>query len=233
MSVSPLSGSAGQPPADCPLCPRLVAFRQQNRAEYPQFFNDRVPSFGRADAALLVVGLAPGLQGANATGRPFTGDYAGDILYASLLRNGFASGSYTSPRGEAVSGVFRDKLTLVNCRITNAVRCVPPENKPETGEIKQCNAFLKAEMAAMPNLKVVLSLGLVSHAAVLKACGHKPTFAKFAHGAMHRLGNGLLLANSYHCSRYNINTNRLTQEMFDAVVAEVKASLVQGSRAAG
>lgn len=214
--------TAGQPSADCPLCPRLAAFREQNRVEYPHFFNAPVPSFGDVGAELLIVGLAPGLQGANATGRPFTGDYAGDILYASLLKNGFASGSYTSPRGGAISGEFKDNLRLENCRISNAVRCLPPENKPETSEIKTCNAFLKKEMAAMGRLKVVLSLGLVSHQAVLMACGHKAGFAKFTHGGMHKLGNGLVLANSYHCSRYNINTNRLNQAMFDAVVADVQ-----------
>jgi uracil-DNA glycosylase len=214
-----------QPDYDCPLCPRLVAFREANKVAYPHFFNGPVPSFGGLDAELLIVGLAPGLQGANATGRPFTGDYAGDILYASLLKNGFASGSYSSPRGEAVSGIFTDNLTLRNCRITNAVRCVPQENKPETGEIKCCNTFLKRELAAMPGLKIILSLGLVSHNAVLMATGHKAAFAKFTHGGMHRLANGLVLVNSYHCSRYNINTNRLSQAMFDAVVAQVKAAI--------
>lgn len=198
--------------------------------EYPQFYNAPVLSFGNLDAQLLVVGLAPGLQGANATGRPFTGDYAGDILYASLLTNGLATGHYVSPRGEGVrGGAYRDRLTLVNCRISNAVRCVPPENKPENSEIKQCNAFLKAEMAAMPQLRVILSLGLVSHNAVLMATGHKASFAKFAHGAMHPLKNGLWLVDSYHCSRYNINTNRLSQAMFDEVVAEAKRKLPQAA----
>lgn len=213
------------PDADCSLCPRLRAFREHNRACYPGFFNAPVPSFGTADAALLIVGLAPGLQGANATGRPFTGDYAGDILYRSLLSHGLARGHYVSPRGKAVSGMFTDGLALENCRITNAVRCVPPENKPETGEIRQCNAFLKAEIAAMPKLKAVLSLGRVSHQAVLTATGHKPSFAAFAHGAVHRLSNGITLISSYHCSRYNINTNRLTQAMFDAVVAKAREAL--------
>ncbi len=217
--------ATGQPGADCPLCPRLVAFREQNRVDYPTFFNAPVPSFGGIDAELLIVGLAPGLQGANATGRPFTGDYAGDILYASLLRNGFATGSYSSPRGEAISGEFKDNLQLVNCRISNAVRCLPPENKPETSEIKTCNSFLVREMAAMPQLKTVLSLGLVSHNAVLMAAGHKAGYAKFAHGAVHQLNNGLELVNSYHCSRYNINTNRLTAAMFDEVVAKIALSL--------
>ncbi len=222
--------AACQPSHDCPLCPRLVAYREQNRIDYPTFFNAPVPAFGGLDAQVLIVGLAPGLQGANATGRPFTGDYAGDILYKSLLSNGFATGSYTSPRGEAVSGAFKDNLKLVNCRITNAVRCLPPENKPEPSEIKTCNPFLTAEMAAMPSLKIVLSLGLVSHNAVLMASGHKASFAKFTHGGEHSLKNGLVLLNSYHCSRYNINTNRLNQAMFDAVVARAGEMLKAGAK---
>jgi len=226
MSIAEGCDSKGMPGLDCPLCPRLVAFRLANRLEYPAFFNAPVPSFGGLDAELLIVGLAPGLQGANATGRPFTGDYAGDILYASLLKNGFASGSYCSPRGEAVAGHYTDNLSLVNCRITNAVRCLPPQNKPETSEIRQCNGFLKQEMAQMPHLKAVLSLGLVSHNAVLTAVGHKASFAKFTHGGVHRMHNGVLLVNSYHCSRYNINTNRLSQVMFNAVVARVNAVLI-------
>jgi uracil-DNA glycosylase len=213
------------PSPDCSLCPRLQQFRKENRAKYPHYFNAPVPSFGDLDAQLLVVGLAPGLQGANATGRPFTGDYAGDILYASLLKNGFATGDYNSPRGEQISGVYKDNLTLNNCRITNAVRCLPPENKPEPAEIKQCNGFLKSEIAAMPNLKVILTLGLVSHNAVLIAFGLKASYAKFAHAAQHALytpHSTLHLFNSYHCSRYNINTNRLSQAMFDGVVASAK-----------
>jgi uracil-DNA glycosylase len=198
-----------------------------NRLNYPHFFNGPVPSFGEMTAQMLVVGLGPGLQGANATGRPFTGDYAGDILYKSLLLNGFASGSYSSPRGEAIAFPYKDNLTLQDCRITNAVRCVPPENKPETSEIKECNQFLAAEIKAMPNLKVILSLGTVSHNAVLRATGHKAAFAKFTHGLVSQLNNGVLLLNSYHCSRYNINTGTLTQAMFDDVVAQAKA-LVEG-----
>lgn len=211
------------PPApDCPLCPRLCQFRAENRLKYPGFFNAPVPSFGGLDAEFLVVGLAPGLQGANATGRPFTGDYAGDILYASLLKNGFAKGSYSSPRGEQIKGTYQDNLTLVNTRISNAVRCVPQENKPEPSEIKNCNQFLQKEFASMPNLKVILSLGLVSHNAVLKAVGLKASFGKFEHGAVHQLKPGLVLVDSYHCSRYNINTGRLSQAMFDEVVAKVR-----------
>jgi uracil-DNA glycosylase family 4 len=205
------------PSPNCPLCPRLAAFREQNRRQYPQFFNAPVPSFGGLDARLLVVGLAPGLKGANASGRPFTGDYAGIILYNALLKYGFAKGDYQA-RAD-------DGLTLVNCRITNAVRCVPPENKPEPSEIKQCNGFLKSEMGMMQSVKVVLSLGLISHNAVLKACGLKAGYAKFTHGSVHSLSNNIKLLNSYHCSRYNINTGRLTPDMFDRIMEKAKTFL--------
>ncbi len=197
------------PDSNCPLCPRLCRYREHNRKQYPDFFNAPVPSFGSLDAPLLIVGLAPGLKGANQSGRPFTGDYAGIILYNALLKLGFARGEYKE-RAD-------DGLTLVDCRITNAVRCVPPENKPEPSEIKNCNAFLKNEIAAMPNLKLILSLGLISHNAVLGALGHKASHVKFAHGAAYRLSS-LHLLDSYHCSRYNINTGRLTIPMFDAVM---------------
>lgn len=170
---------------------------------------------------MLVVGLAPGLKGANFSGRPFTGDYAGIVLYQSLLKAGFASGTYRESAD--------DGLTLHNCRITNAVRCVPPGNKPETGEIKQCNGFLSSEIKAMPNLKLVVSLGQISHNAVLRALSYKMSHAKFSHGAEHRLANGnqkLLLIDSYHCSRYNINTGALTQEMFDHIINRAKSVLM-------
>ena len=209
------------PSRDCPLCPRLAAFRVQNEKAYPHFFNGAVPPFGGLDARLLIVGLAPGLKGANATGRPFTGDFAGDVLYPVLIRAGLASGHNGVTDQSAAfrgQGAVEDDLRLVNCRITNAVRCVPPENKPTPGEIVTCNGFLRAEMAAMPNLRLVLSLGLVSHNAVLKALGQKASQHKFAHGALHQLGKVQLL-NSYHTSRYNMNTNRLTVGMFDAVVS--------------
>jgi len=198
------------PTNNCQICPRLANFRAENRAEYPTFFNAPVPSFGDLSSQVLVVGLAPGLKGANQTGRPFTGDYAGIILYSSLAKYGFASGAYDVR--------VDDGFTLKNCRITNAVRCVPPENKPETLEIKNCNAFLRAEIGDMPNLRVILSLGSVSHGAVLQAFGLKPAFAKFAHGSAHKLNDKITLLNTYHSSRYNINTGRLTKEMFDAVV---------------
>lgn len=197
------------PGRDCPLCPRLTGFREENRARFPDRFNAPVPSFGPIDAELLIVGLAPGLKGANFTGRPFTGDYAGDLLYATLLKFGLAQGEYLE-RAD-------DGLTLFNCRITNAVRCVPPENKPIPEEEKNCRNFLIEEIKAMPGLKTIISLGLISHNAVLKTLGHKISAFKFAHGARHDVGRGITLLDSYHCSRYNTQTNRLTTEMFEAV----------------
>lgn len=201
------------PPANCPLCPRLVAFHKQNQQEYPQFYNGAVPPFGGLEARLLVVGLAPGLKGANATGRPFTGDYAGVVLYPALKRHGFAKGEY----GARID----DGFELTGARITNAVRCVPPQNKPEIQEIKQCNAFLKAEIGALPQLKVILSLGLISHNAVLSALGQKKSAHKFAHGSEYRFGAVTLLS-SYHTSRYNINTGALTEAMFDKIIARAR-----------
>jgi len=205
------------PPADCPLCPRLVAFRAANQVAYPHFYNGAVPSFGPLDAQLLVVGLAPGLKGANATGRPFTGDYAGILLYEGLAKAGFATGQYGARPD--------DGFTLKNARITNAVRCVPPANKPLPEEEKTCNQFLVKELAAMPKLKVIISLGLTSHAAVLRTLKLKAKDYKFSHGAMHRIQSpawsGTLL-DSYHTSRYNVQTGRMNQAMFDAVVAQVQ-----------
>ncbi len=205
------------PSSDCQFCPRLCNFRIQNKQQYPDFFNAPVPSFGNLDAQFLVVGLAPGLKGANQTGRPFTGDYAGLILYHSLQKYGFAKGDYKE-RAD-------DGFELINCRVTNAVRCVPPENKPELSEINTCNNFLQAEIAEMKNLRVIVSLGLVSHNAVLKAFEHKVSFAKFKHGATHKLTARINLLNSYHTSRYNMNTGLLTQEMFDEVVKKVAGLL--------
>jgi len=204
------------PPKDCAICPRLFGFREENRRHYPTYYNAPAPSFGELDAELLVVGLAPGLKGANQTGRPFTGDYAGIILYSSLLKYGFAHGDYQQ-RAD-------DGLQLRNCRITNAVRCVPPENKPETDEIKNCNNFLKAEIAAMPRLRLILSLGVVSHNGVLRALGQKAASAKFTHGMVHRMP-GYALLDSYHCSRYNINTGTLTPGMFDDIIEKARALL--------
>lgn len=196
------------PPSDCALCPRLAEFRAQNTAKFPGKHNAPVSPFGSLSANLLIVGLAPGLKGANFSGRPFTGDYAGDLLYATLLKFGRARGAYGA-RAD-------DGLELVGTRITNAVRCVPPQNKPEPSEIKTCNDFLKTEIGEMKNLKAVLCLGLISHGAVLRALGEKVSAFKFAHGAVHDIG-GFKVFNSYHCSRYNTQTRRLTDAMFESV----------------
>ena len=205
------------PPADCPLCPRLVAFRTANQAAHPTFYNGAVPPFGDLDAELLVIGLAPGLKGANATARPFTGDYAGLLLYESLAKMGFARGEYKA-RAD-------DGFTLVNARITNAVRCVPPENKPTPVEEKTCNQFLIKEVAAMPKLKVIISLGLTSHKAVLRTFKLKAKDYVFGHGAVHAVNTphwrGTLL-DSYHTSRYNVQTGRMNQAMFDAIMAQAR-----------
>ena len=214
MSTASAPGGPGQ---DCALCPRLVAFRTAQRAAEPAWHNAPVPSFGNLDARLLIVGLAPGLKGANRTGRPFTGDYAGVLLYSTLIKFGFARGTYDAR--------VDDGLTLVGCRITNAVRCVPPANKPETPEIRSCGQFLAAEIAAMPHLAAVLALGQIAHQAVLVAQGQKRARYRFAHGAIHALPDGPILADSYHCSRYNTNTGQLTPAMFEAVFTELKRRL--------
>ncbi len=208
------------PGPDCPRCPRLVEFRERYRRAEPRWHNAPVPSFGELTARLLIVGLAPGLKGANRTGRPFTGDYAGDLLYATLETFELATGTY----GERADDGFR----LRDCRVTNAVRCVPPENKPEPKEIAACNGFLVAEIAAMPRLKVVLALGAIAHGAVLTALGERKSAFPFKHGAIHALKTGVLLADSYHCSRYNTNTRVLTTEMFEAVFAEIRRRLGAG-----
>lgn len=209
--------AAVEPSVDCALCPRLAAFRHENRVSYPSFHNAPVPSFGAPDARLLIVGLAPGLKGANRTGRPFTGDYAGDLLYPTLVKFGFAVGTFDRRPD--------DGLRLVGCRITNAVRCVPPQNKPTTEESRTCRRFLAGELAALPDLRAVLALGGIAHGAVLAALGLRKAAVKFAHGALNELPNGLLLADSYHCSRYNTNTGRLTTAMFEAVIAALKQRL--------
>jgi uracil-DNA glycosylase family 4 len=205
------------PEPDCQACPRLAAFRAVNRRSLPDFHNGPVASFGNLDARLLIVGLAPGLKGANRTGRPFTGDYAGDLLYATLAKFGFARGPY----GRRPD----DGMELVDCRITNAVRCVPPENKPLTEEIKTCRRFLEAELAAMPRLAMLLALGAIAHGAVLGALKLRKSRHPFGHGSLHDLPNGLMLADSYHCSRYNTNTGRLTEAMFEGVIAELRRRL--------
>lgn len=205
------------PDRDCPLCPRLVAYRHANRVAHDDWHNAPVPSFGGLDARLLVVGLAPGVRGANRTGRPFTGDFAGVLLYQTLLKFGLAHGTYAA-RAD-------DGMTLVGCRVTNAVRCVPPGNLPVPGEINACNAFLADELRAMPALRAVLALGGVAHKAVLRARGLRQSLVPFRHGAIHALPGGLLLADSYHVSRLNTNTGRLTEAMFEDVVRSILAHL--------
>jgi uracil-DNA glycosylase len=205
------------PSRDCKLCPRLADFRQSQRVAHPDWFNAPVPPFGFDTAGLLIVGLAPGLRGANRTGRPFTGDYAGDLLYATLRKFALAHGDYSGHAG--------DSLILDRARITNAVRCVPPQNKPEAGEIAACRTFLAAELAAMPRLRVILALGAIAHNAVLAAKGLRRAAYPFTHGAMHELPGEMLLADSYHCSRLNTNTGTLTTEMFEAVFAAVVTRL--------
>lgn len=207
----------GDPPSNCPLCPRLADFRAENRGKFPSFFNDPVPSFGPASARLLIVGLAPGLQGANRTGRPFTGDFAGVLLYETLLAFGFASGNYGARPD--------DGLVLRDCRITNSVRCVPPENKPLPAEVSTCSRFLRATIAEMTSLRAVLTLGRIAHDATVRALGHKPSKILFKHGGSAELADGLRLFGSYHCSRYNTNTGRLTATMFQAVFRDIAAHL--------
>jgi uracil-DNA glycosylase family 4 len=208
--------AATEPGRDCPLCPRLAAFREANRVALPDYFNAPVPCLGPRDAKLMIVGLAPGLHGANRTGRPFTGDYAGDLLYATLLELGLAEGSYDKRPD--------DGLTLKNCRIVNAVRCVPPQNKPLPAEINTCNAFLQAEMRVMPRYTAMLALGAIAHNAALGARGERKSAFRFGHNALHRLSDGMVLVDSYHCSRYNTNTGVLTPEMFRNAVATAKAA---------
>jgi uracil-DNA glycosylase family 4 len=214
---APGAPAAEVPPADCPLCPRLAAFRATQREAHPDWFNAPVPSFGDPEPELLIVGLAPGLRGANRTGRPFTGDYAGELLYRTLLKSGFATGEY----GADVA----DGLDLCRARIINAVRCVPPQNKPERAEIAACNRFLASELTASPGIRAILALGAIAHDAVLAAKGLKRARYKFAHGATHELPDGTVLADSYHCSRLNTNTGVLTPQMFEAVIASLAERL--------
>jgi uracil-DNA glycosylase family 4 len=225
MSIAPAApngegasyNSQSEPRRDCILCPRLAEFLKQNRAQFPEWFNAPVPSFGGVSARLLIVGLAPGLKGANRTGRPFTGDYAGVLLYDTLLTFGFARGTYGEHAG--------DGLELADCRITNAVRCVPPQNKPLPSEISTCTQFLAATIAEMPNLCAVLALGRIAFEATLRASSFKASTHPFAHGNAFDLGKGRKLFGSYHCSRYNTNTGRLTPVMFHRVFEQIKAHL--------
>ena len=204
------------PAPDCPRCPRLASFRDANQAVHGDWHNAPVPSFGPSDAALLVVGLAPGLKGANRTGRPFTGDHAGTLLYETLRQFGFADGAY----GANVD----DGLRLIGCRITNAVRCVPPKNRPLPVEVANCRPFLEAEIGHLAQLRVIVALGRVAHDAVLAVFGLRPRERAFSHGAAHDIPPVLLL-DSYHCSRQNTNTGRLTPDMFAAVFRTARLRL--------
>jgi uracil-DNA glycosylase family 4 len=213
---SPVAECASKVGRDCPLCPRLVAFRNDWRARQPGWYNGPVPSFGPIEARLLIIGLAPGLQGANRTGRPFTGDFAGDLLYTTLCDYGFTKGTYAARPD--------DGLTLVDARITNAVRCVPPENKPLGNEIANCRGFLKATIAEMPKLAAILPLGRIAHDSAVAALGRRPSALPFGHGAAYAI-DGITLFDSYHCSRYNTNTRVLTADMFRDVFAAVRRYL--------
>ena len=196
-------------PRDCPLCPRLVSLREQLRAEHPDWWNAPVPAFGDPDAWLAIVGLAPGRRGANRTGRAFTGDYSGEIFYSTLIKFGLAQGSYV---GEADDGV-----TLTGAIVMNAVKCLPPGNKPLPQEIANCRNYLEAALAALPTVKVVVALGQIAHSSTARALGLAPATCRFAHGAETVAPNGLVLLASYHCSRQNTNTGRLTRKMFEEV----------------
>ena len=211
------AGTGRLPSPDCDLCPRLHAFLEEQRREHPDWFNAPVPPFGPDDARLAIIGLAPGLRGANRTGRPFTGDYAGEMLYGTLVRHGLARGIYAARPD--------DGLRLVDTVIINAVRCVPPQNRPTPEEIRTCNRFLKAEFEARPMLRVIVALGRIAHDAVLMAHGLVRARHPFAHGAEHHLPGGRVLVDSYHCSRYNTQTGRLTPAMFDAIIARAKTLL--------
>lgn len=206
------------PDKNCTKCLRLIEFRKENIKKFPSYFNAPVPPFGPIDAKVLIIGLAPGLNGANQTGRPFTNDYAGDVLYPILQKYGFAKGNYAKNAN--------DGFELVDVRVTNSVRCVPPQNKVTGEEIKNCGTYLKQEIAAMPNLEVVLTLGSVAHNALLGVLGYKKSNFKFAHGALHKLDkHNLIMLNSYHTSRYNINTGVLTTEMFEQIIKTLKKNI--------
>jgi uracil-DNA glycosylase len=214
--------AAPEPQPNCPLCPRLVSFRATNRAAHPDWFNGAVPSFGPDSARLLIVGLAPGLKGANRTGRPFLGDYAGELLYRTLLKVGLARGAHDPAKPEA--------LMLTDCMITNAVRCVPPANKPTPSEIAHCRNFLEARIAALPGLRAILALGRIAHDSTLDALQLKRRDYPFSHGGRHELPTGHVLFDSYHCSRQNTNTGRLTTPMFEAVLTDIVNELCGGKR---
>ena len=205
-----------EPNKNCSRCRRLYNFRKKNQSNNPDWFNAPVPTFGELSSSLLIVGLAPGLQGANKTGRPFTGDYAGDLLYKTINKFNFSKGKY--------AGTIDDSLKLKDCTITNAVRCVPPQNKPISEEINNCNNFLKKTIEIHKNLKVIIALGLIAHKSIISALNLKQKLYKFKHGNKHKIDN-LILIDSYHCSRYNTNTGRLNQEMFEKIFFEAKKEL--------
>ena len=205
------------PPPGCRLCPRLADFRAEQQSNHPDWYNAPVPLFGDRAARLLVAGLAPGMKGANRTGRPFTGDYAGDLLYATLGKFGFAKGQYRARPD--------DGLVLRGCAIVNAVRCLPPQNKPTPLEIATCNRYFMSEINSLPKLSVILALGKIAHDAVLTSFGKVRARHKFAHGACHEVAPGLTMFNSYHCSRYNTNTGRLTTQMFESVFEQISTHL--------
>ena len=211
-----MAGKIAKPGRNCPLCPRLAEFRETWRGREPSWFNAPVPSFGPLDARLLIVGLAPGLRGANRTGRPFTGDFAGDLLYATMKEYGFARGTFEA-RAD-------DTLELIDARITNGVRCVPPENKPTPAEINTCREFLVPTIAEMQKLRVIVALGRIAHDSAIVALGERRSRLPFSHGSAHQAGTFKLFG-SYHCSRYNTNTGRLTPAMFHTVFAEVRRHL--------
>ncbi|MBB4639845.1 uracil-DNA glycosylase [Rhizorhapis suberifaciens] len=200
-----------EPPRDCPLCPRLVAYREQVRIEFPDWWNAPVLAFGDPAARIAIVGLAPGKFGANRTGRPFTGDYAGDLLFSTLEKFGLSTGKYESR--------VDDNLTLQDAIIINAVKCLPPQNKPVPEEIRTCRQFLERSVAALPNARIFIPLGQIAHQSTVKVLGGRLPKAKFGHGAEHKMPGGRWLIDSYHCSRYNTNTGRLTAPMFEAVFA--------------
>jgi uracil-DNA glycosylase family 4 len=205
------------PGLDCHLCARLAEYRQDNKKHIPDGFNAPVPTFYGTRPRVLIVGLAPGLNGANRTGRPFTGDYAGDLLYAALLRFGFARGLYKAKPD--------DSLELIDCSITNAVRCVPPKNKPVAAEINACRPFLKAEIENQNSIQAILALGRISHESVVRAFSRKLSEFRFSHGARHDLSPKITLFDSYHCSRYNTNTRRLSTEMFMEIFSQIRSFL--------
>lgn len=209
--LAPSPVPTGEPPHDCPLCPRLVAYREELRREHPDWWNAPVPAFGDPQAWLAIIGLAPGKHGANRTGRPFTGDHAGWLLYDTLVKFGLAEGVYQ----ERVD----DGLRLNGVAIINSVKCLPPQNKPLTSEVAHCRAFLSGSLSALPTARVLVALGQIAHGSAVKALGGRQADHRFGHLAEHRLPDGRILIDSYHCSRYNQNTGRLTAAMFEAVFA--------------